>query len=218
MASRALQTWLQHLRRGAAVERVARLTDAELLGRFLAARDEAAFEVLVWRHGPTVWRVCRRVAGREADAEDAFQATFLLLARRAGSIRNREALASWLYKVAYRAAREARAPACLPADAGAADGAAGPAEEALAKELQAALHEEVSRLPEKHRGPLVLCGLEGRGSREVAAQLGCPEATVRTRLARARERLRTRLARRGFLVSAGALAAALSPELARAAP
>src|SRR5438874_152609 len=109
MANEALRTLLQHLRRVANVRGPDRPTDAELLERFAVARDQAAFEVLVWRHGPMVLNLCQRLLGQEHDAEDAFQATFLALVRKAGSIVKQEAVASWLYKVAYRVALEAHA-------------------------------------------------------------------------------------------------------------
>src|SRR5438270_5633728 len=109
MTTATLDTFLRRLRRAVAPSGVSRLTDAELLARFAAGRDEAAFEVLLWRHGPMVLGVCRRLLGSDADAEDAFQATFLALVRKAASIGKREALAAWLYKVAYRVALRVRA-------------------------------------------------------------------------------------------------------------
>src|SRR5262245_3511381 len=143
MPGPGLQTFIRHLCASASAQRSGRLTDAELLERFVRTRDGAAFEALVWRHAPMVVSVCRRVARRAEDAEDAFQATFLALARKAHAIGRRAAVGGWLYKVAYRAALEARrisaqtpAEATTPVKAG-----AGPVEEAVGRELQAALDE-----------------------------------------------------------------------------
>jgi RNA polymerase sigma factor (sigma-70 family) len=189
------------------------LTDAQLLESFLSRRDEAAFAALVQRHGPLVFGTCRRVLGHVQDAEDAFQATFLLLARKAASIIRRELIAGWLYRVAYRTALEARAararrrtretqvkhlPEC----------------EAVQPEvwhdLQPLLDQELSELPQRYRVPIVLCDLEGHSRREAARQLKVPEGTLSSRLATARRRLAQRLALRGLALSGGALAAALS--------
>src|SRR5262249_13107360 len=152
---------------------------------------------------------CRRVLHELHDAEDAFQATFLALARNAGRISKREAVASWLQKVAYRAALTARARRARrlareqlggPADPGpASQDVAAPAEN---EELRRLLDGEVSRLPERFRAPVVLCYLEGRSVDEAALVLGCPRGTVASRLARARERLRLRLAGRGLALTA----------------
>lgn len=191
------------------------LSDAQLLDRFCADGDEAAFEVLLWRHGPMVLGVCRRVLAQEQDAEDAFQSTFLALARKAGSIGNRQALVGWLYQVAYRVALTARAMAAhratrerpwldLPAKE--------TPDDLLRRDFRRVLDEEVSRLPAKYRLPFVLCHLEGKTNEEVARELGCPTGTVLSRLARARERLRVCLTRRGVTLSAGALALALARE------
>jgi RNA polymerase sigma factor (sigma-70 family) len=181
------------------------LTDAELLERFVAGHDEAAFEVLVWRHGAMVFGLCRRMLRHERDAEDAFQATFLALVRKAGSISKRQSVSSWLYKVAYRVALEARARAArtVPAVAGASPSAKDSADDVLWRDLRPVLDEEVNRLPEKYRAPFVLCYLEGRTNEEAARQLGCPRGTILSRLARARERLRQRLTRRGLGLAAG---------------
>jgi RNA polymerase sigma factor (sigma-70 family) len=218
MSSLPLQTALRHLRRVAGRQEPGR-SDAHLLERF-AGGDEAAFELLLWRHGPMVLCTCRRVLCREQDAEDAFQVTFLTLARKAGAIGKAESVGSWLYKVAYRAALQVRAaaerrPASLPP--GAEPAAPEEAPPAELRELRAALDEEVGRLPEEYRAPVVLCYLEGRTYTEAARLLNCPAGTVAVRLRRARERLRGRLTRRGLAVPAGLVAAALVPAAAPAA-
>ena len=220
MANEALRTLIQNLRRVAERQGSGRPSDAELLERFAVTRDQAAFEVLVWRHGPMVLSLCRRMVHHEQDAEDAFQATFLTLVRKAGSIAKRDAVGSWLYKVAFRVALEANARTAKRTEhetAGVETLAAKPAEDVGGRELHLAVGEEVNRLPDKYRVPLVLHCFEGKSSQEVAQQLGCAEATVRTRLARARERLRTRLARRGLALTAGLLGAGLAPSAVPAA-
>ncbi len=173
-------------------------SDAQLLERFVAGRDEAAFELLLWRHGPAVLGVCQRLLRCPHDAEDAFQATFLVLARKAGSIARREAVGSYLYRVAYRVAlrmrAERRSGEPVDADTLAAPADAGPAW----REFCAVLDEEVNRLPARHRDAFVLCCLEGKTGEEAARELGCPPGTVSSRLTRARERLRRRLVRRGL--------------------
>jgi RNA polymerase sigma factor (sigma-70 family) len=184
--------------------------DAELLRRFAERHDEAAFEVLVWRHGPMVLNVCRRLLHREQDAEDAFQATFLVLARKAAAISRRESVGGWLYRVAYRTARRAQAHLARRAEheaAGLDVDPAGPAgEESLGRDLRPVLDEEISRLPEKYRLPVLLCYLEGRTNEEAACELGVPKGTIATRLAWARQQLRERLTRLGVTVGGAALA------------
>jgi RNA polymerase sigma factor (sigma-70 family) len=197
-------------------------TDAQLLERFLAQRDEDAFELLVWRHERLVLSACRRILHDAQDAEDAFQATFLTLVRRAGAISRGQALASWLYQVACRIALRARAGLAARAGrerqgldlAGIPAAADDPAER---RELSPLLDEEISRLPEKYRAPVVLCYLEGRTYDEAARRLGCPLGTLATRLGHARERLRARLVRRGVGLGAGALAEILCERAAAAA-
>ncbi len=201
-------------------------TDRELLEEFAAGRSEAAFAALVARHGPMVLRVCRRVLGHEQDAEDAFQATFLTLARNTASIRKREALACWLHGVAHRTALDAKRKAARRRGH---EARLRPTPPPVAsprwEEVQAALDEEIQALPERYRSAFVLCVLEGRGRPEAAAMLGVKEGTVWSRLARARQLLRARLARRGIELSAllaalavaeGAGAARVPPLLARA--
>lgn len=200
-------------------------SDGELLERFVARRDGAAFEELVRRHGPMVLRVCRRVLPRLADAEDAFQATFIVLARKADSIVKRASLASWLHGVAHRVALQARereqrhqATRAPELQDTLADGyQREPDAEAAWRDLRPVLDEEVGRLPEKYRAPLVLCYLEGRTTDETAAQLGWPRGTVASYLSRARDLLRERLARRGVALSGATLAALLSQEAVTAA-
>jgi RNA polymerase sigma factor (sigma-70 family) len=187
---------------------VGEVDDTGLLVRFSAGRDEsaeAAFRVLVERHGPMVLRVCRQVLGDGHDAQDAAQAVFLVLARKAGSIRNRGSVAPWLYGVACRVAAKARRVAAVRRanEAHAARAVASGRGEPVAEGPPApgdwdAIHEEVARLPEKYRAPVVLCYLEGQTYEETARRLGCPVGTVRVRLSRARDRLRDRLTRRGF--------------------
>jgi RNA polymerase sigma factor (sigma-70 family) len=175
-------------------------SDAELIECFLTTRDEQAFGVLLHRHGPLVWGVCRRVLSRVHDAEDAFQATFLILARKAASIRRRTSLRCWLHGVALRVALRAKAGARQQRQGPTVDprSADGPADAACAAELASVLDEEIRRLPERYRVPLVLCYLLGRTNEEAARELGWPKGTVAVRLARGRERLRRPLQRRGL--------------------
>jgi RNA polymerase sigma factor (sigma-70 family) len=213
MANESLRVLLRRLGCATAAAGTAALSDAQLLERFVARRDEAAFELLVWRHGTMVLNLCRRLLRHEQDAEDAFQASFLILARKAGSIGKRQACASWLYKVAYRVAlaartrsaeRAARERACtddLPASARTDD---------LWCDLRPVLDVELSRLPEKYRAAFVLCCLEGRTGAEAAEELRCPKGTVLSRLARAREGLRRGLLRRGICLPVSVLAATVA--------
>jgi membrane fusion protein, heavy metal efflux system len=221
MATRQLSTFLRRLRRAAAGRDGAGLSDTQLLERFVRSRDEAAFEVLVWRHGPMVLAVCRRLLRREQDAEDAFQATFLALVRKAGAIGKREAVAAWLYKVAYRAALRVRGEAAKRPEGSRVEANLLPAPVAPEPgwdDLRPVLDEEVRSLPGAYRLTFILCHLEGKTQAEAAHQLGCPPGTVASRLAWARQRLRTRLARRGVVLSAAALAALLDRRAAPAAP
>jgi RNA polymerase sigma factor (sigma-70 family) len=204
---------LSHLRQAALLRDGGGLTDGQLLGCFIERRDEGAFTALVRRHGPMVLGVCRRVLRHEQDAEDAFQATFLVLARKAASLRSRELVGNWLYGTAYRTALEARATiARRQAREKQVENMPDPQVEAEAawRELRPVLDRELSRLPDKYRVPVVLCDLEGRSRKEVARQLRVPEGTVSSRLATARKLLARRLARYGLAVSGGALAALLA--------
>lgn len=194
-------------------------TDAQLLLRFTAAADEAAFAELVRRHGPMVRGVCRRLLAHEQDAEDAFQATFLVLARKAAAVRRPESLPGWLYGVACRTALRAkvhRARRPCPDRLYLAT-TADPADELTWGEVRGVLDEELGRLPEKYRAPLVLCYLEGRTQDEAARQLGWGKDVLRGRLDRGRERLRRRLTQRGVALSAGLFAATLTPTAVSAA-
>ncbi len=182
-------------------------SDRQLLMRFAAHRDEpaeAAFTMLVRRHGPLVLRVCEQILGDRHAAEDAFQVTFLVLARRAGSIRQPELLGHWLHGVALRTAREVKMQRLRTKKRESAKAEETTAEPIVAEcaELQAVcreeleiLHEEVARLPERYRGPVVLCELEGMSYHEAATRLRCPVGTIGVRLKRARQRLRERLIR-----------------------
>lgn len=194
-----------------AVLGTAEVPDRELVERFVAARDEDAFAEIVRRHGPMVLAVCRRVTGRAHDADDAFQAAFMVLARRAGHLARPELLANWLYGVAYRTALEARAArrrAEEHAVPHAPEPAAPPPPEDTA-ELRRAIDEELARLPDKYRAAVVLCELEGVSRAVAAAQLGIPEGTLSSRLAHARKVLADSLSRRGITASAAGLFAAL---------
>ncbi len=198
------------LRRVVLARQSAGRTDGELLGAFVLSADADAFAELVRRHGPMVLGVCRRVVGDHTTADDAFQASFLVLARRAASVRPRERVGSWLYGVAYRTALKARTVlarrrsrekqvSVMPEPTAPAAPPAWP-------DLQPIIDEELARLPDKLRLPVVLCDLEGRPQREVAKHLNVPPATLATRLASARRTLATRLTRRGVTLSGGALA------------
>jgi RNA polymerase sigma factor (sigma-70 family) len=209
---------IQHLR-SIALPEGTDLADGQLLECFVSYRESAALEALVRRHGPMVWGVCRRVLQNAHDAEDAFQATFLVLVRKAGSIDPPAKVGNWLYGVAYQTALKARAtrakrrarerlvtempePTVTPPD--------------LRSDLRPILDQELSRLPEKYRTVIVLCELEGKTGSQAAQQLGVPEGTLASRLSRARTMLANRLTRRGVALSGGALAAVLAQEAASA--
>jgi RNA polymerase sigma factor (sigma-70 family) len=206
------------------------MTDRELIERFTAGREtggDAAFAVLVARHGPTVLGVCRHLLGDDHAADDAFQAVFLVLARRAGSIRRPELLGPWLHGVAVRIARKSRARAerrrrreqsdpegtMLNAEAG-----DEPADARMSRDEEAAaVHEEIGRLPERYRRAVVLCHFEGLTHADAARRLGCAPGTIGSLVSRARELLRSRLARRGLSAGAPGLVGSLRPRMAEAA-
>jgi RNA polymerase sigma factor (sigma-70 family) len=211
---------LAHIRRVALVNGESGPSDGQLLGEFVGQRDETAFAALVKRHASMVFGVCQRLVGDVHLAEDAFQAVFIVLARRAASVRPREQIGNWLYGVAYRTALKARAmlarrrsrekqvivmphPQVLPDE--------------IWHDVQGVLDAELAQLPDKLRLPVVLCDLQGRPQREVARQLKLPPATLANRLASARRRLAERLAKRGIALSGGALAATITDHCARAA-
>jgi RNA polymerase sigma-70 factor (ECF subfamily) len=220
MPNGSLSAIVDYLRQITRRAPAAELTDGKLLERFIAQRDENAFSTLVQRHGPLVFTVCRRVLPNPHDVEDAFQATFLVLVRKANSITKKESVASWLHGVAYRTALRAKirmtrqnalesqvqrtpAPDCM--------------KEVILQDLRVMLDEEVQRLPERYRLPFVLCYMEGKTNEEAAAILACPKGTILSRLSRAREKLRRRLSRRGLGLSAGLIATMLSQSAVSAA-
>lgn len=218
MATSQLTEFIQHLRTSVLLGNGTGLTDGQLLGLFVDQRDQAAFAALVKKHGPMVWGVCRRLL-LEHDAEDAFQATFLVLVRRAGSVKPREMVGNWLYGVAHQTALKARAMVAKrkgrerqvtempePATTG----------NDLWNDLRPLIDQELSRLPDKLRAVIILCDLEGKTRKEAARQLRCPEGTVASRLNQARTMLAKRLARLGLPVSGGALATVLSQKAASA--
>jgi RNA polymerase sigma factor (sigma-70 family) len=212
MSTSDSQLLLQHIRRLAG-DGSGTLSDGELLRRYLAAHDEAAFAMLMRRHGPMVFSVCQSVLRQRDDAEDAFQASFLILAQKAGSVRRHEGLGGWLQRVAYHIALRARARKARrvieEAKATPATTAPSACDDLSWGELRTILHAELAALPEPFRAPLVLCYLEGLTQEEAAHRLGWTATTVKGRLQRGREKLRRRLERRGVALTA-ALAAALT--------
>lgn len=211
---------VQHLCKAVLRHDDARLTDGQLLGRFIEQRDEAAIAALVRRHGPMVWGVCLRILRTHHDAEDAFQATFLVLLRKAGSVRKREMVGNWLYGVAHQTALKARQ---MVAKKSVRERQVMDMPEPAVKgqihtcDLQAVLDQELSRLPDKYRIAIVLCDLEGMTRKTAARQLGLPEGTLAGRLTRGRAMLARRLGRNGLAVSGGALATVLAQHAASAA-
>jgi RNA polymerase sigma factor (sigma-70 family) len=229
MAQGQIGSLLRHIRRIIGAAAPADTTDGRLLEQFCRQGDEPAFAALVRRHGPLVMGVCRRLLHDPHDAEDAFQAVFLILARRAGSIRRPEALSSWLYGVAYRVAARARAQssqrrthesqgtAMLAADPIAPSPGSDPLSEATRRELRTVIDEELNHLPDRYRVPMILCYLEGKSNEEAARQLGWTKGTVSGQLARGRNLLRNRLARRGVALSSAVIPLALGQGAASAA-
>lgn len=221
MANRSLHPLLHYLRRLGGNAGAGALEDAQLLHRFLASRDESAFTMIVQRYGAMVWGLCVRRLGETPEAEDAFQATFLVLVRKAASLHGPQPLGPWLYGVANRTAlklrgkraRQAARETTLP------EQLAEQQPREMWTDLRPVLDEEINRLPTKYRQPVVLCYLQGMSSEEAARRLGCATGTIFSRLSRARELLRRRLIRRGIAVSAGALTAGLTENAGvRAAP
>jgi RNA polymerase sigma factor (sigma-70 family) len=220
MAAAILGDVLRFLRKSCDASSSGSPSDADLLERFLTLHEEAAFTQLVQRHGPMVLGVCRRRLADAHAAEDAFQATFLVLVRRGGSIRKPGSLASWLHGVARHIACRARTRIAAIQQRERRFGAMvhkEPLDELTWQELRDVLDEEIGRLPERCRAPVVLCYLEGKSYDEAARTLGCPKSSLASRLGRARVLLRCQLGRRGITLSAGALAAALYDK-ASAAP
>jgi RNA polymerase sigma factor (sigma-70 family) len=205
---------LDQLRRMAALQQLRQMPDRELLAQFTGQGDETAFRVLMDRYGPMVLRVCKRILGNDHDAEDAYQATFFVLASKAGSQRWQESVASWLHGVAVRVAREARraahrrrlheqqAPEKKTADA--------PTDVSL-RETCGLLEEELAQLPEKYRKPLIQCQLMNRRQDEVARELGCTVRAIKHRLEQGKDLLQKRLAARGVTITGILLSLILSP-------
>jgi RNA polymerase sigma factor (sigma-70 family) len=221
MATRRLSVVVEHLRRLAPKGETNSLSDPELLRRFVREGDQDAFQTLVGRYGPMVLGVCRRVLYQAEDVEDAFQATFLVLVRKAASIGRQGSLKSWLYGVAYRTAAHAKVDAARRRARevhAAAHGPADPLADLTARELLAVLDEELARLPAQYQGPLLLCYLEGKTRDEAAVELGWSLATLGRRLERGRELLRNRLTRRGLALPAVLVPVLLQAEATAAVP
>jgi RNA polymerase sigma factor (sigma-70 family) len=215
----SLSNLTRRIRTSVLVREVEGFTDAQLLTFYVERREEAAIAVLLRRHGPMVWNVCRRLLANNCDAEDAFQATFLILVRKAADVAPRDLVGNWLYGVAYRTALKARAVAArrgarekqvseLP------EPAAEPSDDG--RDLRHLLDQELNRLPHLYRVPIVLCDLDGMTRDEAAARVGCPPGTLASRHARARSMLAKRLARHGFAVSGAVLAALFQGTVASA--
>ena len=214
-----MTTVLGHIRRLVAAQTASDRPDQQLLRRFAVEGDEAAFEALLRRHGPMVLGVCRRVLDCTQDVEDAFQATFVVLARKAATIRKPESVGSWLHGVAFRIARQIKA-ATRPGAALTAEGPpvdADPLGELTWREVRVAMDEELQRLPLKYRAPLLLCYLEGCTQDEAARQLGWSKSTLRRRLDKGRELLKGRLTRRGLTLSVALFGVILTPTRAASA-
>jgi RNA polymerase sigma factor (sigma-70 family) len=220
MATNRTGQVIRHLRQAVLRHDGAGITDGQLLGCFVERRDEAAFAALVKRHGPMVWGVCRRLLPHH-DAEDAFQAAFLVLVRKAASVVPREMVANWLYGVAHQTALQARR---TTARRGARERQVTPMPEPAVAEqdpwhdLRPLLDRELACLPDTYRAAIVLCDLGGKTRKEAARQLGCPEGTLAARLARGRAMLAKRLARNGLALSAGTLAAVLAQQVSASVP
>jgi RNA polymerase sigma factor (sigma-70 family) len=220
MSQAPLNLVLRHLQRAAVQPTAGPTQDGQLLERFTARRDESAFAELVRRHGGMVWKVCHGILHHHQDAEDVFQAAFLVLARKAAAIRQSGSVGGWLQQVAYRLALKAQADTSRRRvrerkvlDMQSAD----PLLDLTVRELQQILHQELQELPDKYRTPLVLCYLEGQTQDEAAHQLGWSKWRLKGRLERGRERLRRRLARRGLSLSGAVVATVLAADPAAAA-
>jgi RNA polymerase sigma factor (sigma-70 family) len=211
MATSQMSLFIQHLRKVLGRDE-AGVTDGQLLNRFLNFQDEHALTALIKRHAPMVWGVCCRLLHSHHDAEDAFQATFLVLVRKVATIRDRELVANWLYGVAHQTAVRLRATAAKQGvrERQVAEMPEPAVTENLGNDLLPFLDQELSRLPVKYRAVIVLCDLEGKTRKEAARQLGVPDGTVAGWLARARTMLAKRLARHGPALSGGVLAVVLS--------
>ena len=214
MSNPSLAALLKHLRKLVSARTPSERPDEQLLQRFIAERDEGAFAALLQRHGLMVLNVCCRVLGRAEDVEDAFQATFLVLARKAASIRKPGAIGSWLHGVAYRIAKQVRA-AGIPNMLGDRGDQPAPQAEPHAeltwRDVRRVLDEELQRLPSRYREPLVLCYLEDRTQDEAAKQLDWSKSTLRRRLQQGRALLQVRLTRRGLSLSVALLGTLLTP-------
>jgi RNA polymerase sigma factor (sigma-70 family) len=221
MVNQVMNRVLQGVRKAVLLRGDSGPSDATLLDDFLLRSDELAFEALVRRHGPLVLGVCRRLLGNSHDAEDVFQAVFLILLQKAHSIRSRSALGAWLYGVAYRTSLKARAGRKIRNDREtpvASVPERGVAMSAPTDDLTQLLDEELNALPEKYRVPVILCELQGKSRREAARTLTLAEGTLSSRLATARKLMRARLARRGVVLSAAALSAAFVSMTSAAVP
>jgi RNA polymerase sigma factor (sigma-70 family) len=220
MATATLRSLVQHLNQIASPPDADRLTDRELLQRFTLG-DECAFAALVRRHGPLVWGVCRRELGHEQDAEDVFQATFLVLVRRAAVLDWKTSVAGWLFETAFRLARETGRKARrrqAREQQTASPQSVSPVSEAARKELLSVLDGELARLPEHYRSAILLCLFDGQTRDEAARQLGCSPRSIKHRLERGRDLLRKRLARRGWDLSAALLVSGLGADTTLALP
>ncbi len=220
MATGALGMALQHLRDLFRTGTVVGLTDGQLLARYAAFKDGPAFEALVARHGPMVVATCRAILKHDHDIEDAFQATFLVLARKAGSVRTGDALGGWLHRVAYRIAVQARGEVkrrCRIESEIAVMEISDTTRPSIDVDLRSIVHEEIERLPERERQPVVLCDLEGLTYEQAAVRLQWTVPVLCYRLAKARKRLRNRLTRCGVAPTALAVVMASTCEPATAA-
>jgi RNA polymerase sigma factor (sigma-70 family) len=225
MPQRQFGAVVHYLRQVAGRPLSGEISDADLLTRFSTKRDEASFELLMWRHGAMVLRLCLDVTHDRHAAEDAFQAVFLALACKAGSIRSRKSLGAWLHQTAYRVALRAQSRALAGGmrvdrnhDLSALPARVEPGDELIQRELRSLLHEEVARLPAKYRCPIILCYFEGLGHEDAARRLGWPKGTVAGRLSRAREMLRKRLLGRGVALPASLVALTATTKVASAMP